>query len=449
MPNSHTRGKEPECPVRREGCLGVIRTKGAKACHACSREPKKEAPAALATDSVSISGDRCEVTKTVPGRVKTLADLIRVCEIDTETWEVERFVCNKWDMAMAPKTTGSSRDWKRQSTEPIVTEIYQVKAWLRRRSVRDLTLSALREAIVADVRAEVNRATPPRTARRYVAGDWLFEFSPFDLHMGKYTWDEESVTNYDVDIAEDLFNASLDFLLARALKLSDGKLDRVLCVFGNDVCHMDTKRGETTAGTAMDVDTRYVRVYRRICAIHRRAVDILRDVAPVDVKIVPGNHDELTSFHLGEILAARYDGVKGVTVDNGARLRKYYDYGVNLFGFTHGDAEKVSELPLAMAREQPELWAKCSSREWHIGHKHISEKLEAQNRPGRIEQDFFSDKGVRIRRLTSLSGHDAWHTKHAYMDRRACEAFVFHREAGFTDHLSFNVDHFTGKAISK
>jgi hypothetical protein len=55
---------------------------------------------------------------------------------------------------------------------------------------------------------------------------------------------------------------------------------------------------------------------------------------------VPGNHDELTSFHLGEILAARYDGDKHVTVDNSARLRKYYDFGTNLFGFTHGDARR-------------------------------------------------------------------------------------------------------------
>jgi hypothetical protein len=97
-----------------------------------------------------------------------------------------------------------------------------------------------------------------------------------------------------------------------------------------------------------------------------------------------------------------------------------------------------------MAREVPEMWARCASREWHIGHKHISEKWEHR---AKLEQDLFSDKGVRIRRLTSLSAHDFWHTKHAYMDRRACESFVFHRTAGFTAHHSFNVDHFTGEGL--
>jgi len=207
--------------------------------------------------------------------------------------------------------------------------------------------------------------------------------------------------------------------------------------------HVDSKRGQTTHGTQMDFDSRYIRVFRRLVAVHQRAVDLLRQVAPVDVKIVPGNHDEHVAFHLGEVLATRYESVKNVAVDNGPALRKYYDYGVNLFGFAHGDAEKVTELPLVMARERPEMWARCSSREWHIGHKHIAEKVSWR------EQDLFSDKGVRVRRLTSLSAHDAWHTKYAYMDRRACEAFLFHRDAGFTDHMSFNVDHFTGKPMAR
>jgi hypothetical protein len=399
---------------------------------------EKSYPSPQNTESVSVNGDACEITKTTARRVRTLADLIRVCEIDTAEWEVERWVCNKWDSA--------AKLGKDETERIAVTELYQIKAWLRRHSSAMLTMAALRDDLLADIRAEVAAARPAKAPTRKAINDgWLFEFSPFDLHMGKYTWDEETVTNYDSDIAADLFNASLDFLLARALKLTDGRLERILCVFGNDVAHVDSKRGDTTAGTRMDVDTRYIRVYRRICEIHRRAIDVLREVAPVDVKIVPGNHDELTSFHLGEILATRYDGVKHVTVDNSPRLRKYYEFGTNLFGFTHGDSEKVSELPLTMAREVPDLWARCPSREWHIGHLHKKEGWQA---PGRVVQDLFSDKGVRVRRLASLSGHDAWHTKHAYMDRRTCEGFVFHRRAGFTADLSFNVDHFTGKATA-
>jgi hypothetical protein len=191
----------------------------------------------------------------------------------------------------------------------------------------------------------------------------------------------------------------------------------VLCVFGNDVSHIDSKRGQTTAGTPMDVDTRYIRVYRRICEVHRRAVDRLRDVAPVDIKIVSGNHDELTSVPPGrdprDALRRR---VRHVTVDN-SRGSGSTTSSANLFGFTHGDAEKVSELPLVMAREIPER-GRAARRANGTSDTSTSPRSSLVAR----EQDLFSDKGVRVRRLASLSAHDAWHTKHAYMDRRACDA---------------------------
>ena len=403
-----------------------------------------EADPTIPPDSITEKGNEREQVVYARGEVRSLEDLIRVCNIDTSVWEIVEWSANKWEMGWVARD-----DKKNDSAQAL--PLFQIKARMRRISGTILTMERLRHELVADIRetmkADYRRVVnAPTKASQFVEDDWLFEFAPFDLHMGKLTWDEETVSNYDLKHAEDLFKASLDFLLARAQRLTDGKLSRILCVFGNDVSHIDNKRGETTKGTPLDVDTRYIKVYRRIVAIHRHAVNLLREVAPVDVVIVPGNHDELTSFHLGEILQASYENDPRVTVDNNAKLTKYYEFGTNLFGFCHGDSEKVSELPLKMAREMPEAWARCESREWHIGHKHISEKWEARQA---FTQDFHSDKGVRVRRLTSLSAHDAWHTKHAYMDRRACEGFVFHRTAGFTDHLSFNVDHFTGKALSK
>ena len=429
--------KLPTCS--RSGCKNRVSRPTHKFCSSkCGQLASRTEKSAKPTESIQFKDDKCEITKTTPTQVRTLADLIRVCDIDTTQWEVERWVCNKWEMGALPDGY----------VEVVVTPLFQIKAWLRK--INQTTL-ALREGLLEDIRREVKRGAPAIVKYPFVNKGFLFEFSPFDLHLGKLAWGEETVTDYDSAIATDLFNASLEYLLNQALKLSDGKLERILCVFGNDVSHSDSKRAETTMGTRMDVDTRFIKMFRRICQIHRFAVDRLVQIAPVDCSIVPGNHDELTAFHLGEILAARYDGTKHVKIDNSPRLRKYYEYGVNLFGFTHGDAERVSELPILMAREEPEMWQRCPSREWHIGHKHISEKFEARSmrKVSMLEQDLFSDKGIRVRRLTSLSAHDAWHTKHGYTDRRACEAFVFHKTAGFTSHLSFNLDHFTGQAVSK
>lgn len=431
-------------------CGKPIRKGKTGLCWGC-RYPGSSSESEIATTSESVTETATtrEIQKTVTEKVRTLDDLIRVCEIDTDEWTVERWTCGKHETSMKLETRGaqgSIHAGKILESRPHVEEAFTIKVWLKRRSAASVEMAELRRGLVEDIRAEVTNELPRARPYNTAGGGWLFEFAPFDLHMGKYTWDEETVTNYDADHAEELFNASLDFLLDRAMKLTDGKIDKVLCVFGNDVSHSDNKRGTTTAGTPLDMDTRYIRVYRKICAIHRRAVDILRGIAPVHIAVVPGNHDELTSFHLGEILAERYDGNRHVTVDNSARMRKYFEWGTNLFGFTHGDSENVRELPLAMAREVPDMWARCESREWHIGHLHIGEKWSLRH-PAFMSQDLVSDKGVRIRRLNSMSGHDAWHTKHAYMDRRSSDAFVFHEKAGFTADLSFNVDHFSGRPL--
>lgn len=407
----------------------------------------KDNPRRVAT--ITDEGDTKIVEWAPRERITSLDQLLKIAKIDPDVWEVEKHVVNKWEVGTADRKMWrpGAEKGERFDTKVVVEPLFQVKAWLKRKvPARQINLLT---QLLDDIRHEKRRPKAPAFIRsRTRSSGFLFEFPPFDLHLGKLAWAEETVTNYDMKYGTELFTGARDYLLDRALAISGGKLERTLTVFGNDASHADSKKGETTGGTRMDMDSRYTKVYRRLCELHRDAILRLREVAPVDVVIVPGNHDELTSFHLGEYLAAYFHHDRHVRVNNSARLRKYYDFGINLFGFAHGDAERVNELPLLMAREVPALWAKCASREWHIGHKHIEEKWEASSRRRvtALEQDLFSDKGIRIRRLASLSGHDAWHTKHGYTDRRACDAFVFHREAGFTAHLSFNVDHFTGKA---
>jgi hypothetical protein len=430
--------KTCDLPLDRRNASGVC-----KKCRPVTGAATVKAPAPEG-DGIVVNGDMARVRKTTTEHVQTLEDLIRVCQIDTTKWEITSWECKASQMMNVPRAVGKSREWARPSTDPVRSQLFHVSAVLRAPSQQIQTIRALRAGLLEDI-ARLKLPTPIRAAHRAPKDGYLFEFAPFDLHMGKLAWGEETYTDYDLSIASDLFRQSLEFHLERALRLTNGNIQQILFPFGNDVSHTDSKRAQTTAGTQMDVDTRYVKVYRRIVASHRWAIARLAEVAPVTAICIPGNHDELTSFHLGEVLAAVFEGDSKVTVDNGPKLRKYHDFGVNLFGFTNADAEKVSELPLLMAREQPKLWAQCESREWHIGHKHIKEKLEAK--PAPLVQDLFSDKGVRVRRLTSLSAHDFWHTHHGYMDRRACEAFIYHYTAGYCGELSANVDHFQGNML--
>lgn len=94
------------------------------------------------------------LTKT---RICTLDELIAYCKIDTSIWEVERWVCNKYEMGSVPRATGGDKEgWSLKSSEPRVTPLFQVKAWLRRKptslSADDFNraLKSFREWVGAD-----------------------------------------------------------------------------------------------------------------------------------------------------------------------------------------------------------------------------------------------------------------------------------------------------------
>src|SRR5688500_955611 len=89
-------------------------------------------PKPIQTDTVTVSGDTCEIGKLSTERIKTLADLIRVCEIDQSEWEVERWICNKWEMGA-----------KDAAEKPVALPLFQVKAWL------------VRKKHIVDARAEI------------------------------------------------------------------------------------------------------------------------------------------------------------------------------------------------------------------------------------------------------------------------------------------------------
>jgi len=95
---------------------------------------------ARAGDETSTITDANHQTITVPvGRVKSLEQLLKVCNVDLDVWEVERYIVNKWEVGRKGITKdlvwqngildGYSEDTGGINVEPL----YQVKAWLIRR----------------------------------------------------------------------------------------------------------------------------------------------------------------------------------------------------------------------------------------------------------------------------------------------------------------------------
>ncbi len=384
-------------------------------CAACAAQSQRKLP-----DTLDASGDVAVATKVTAEVVRSLADLIRVCEVNTEEWDVERYIVNKWDVGAAPRAVGRSEAWSRDSADVVVTQLYQVKAWLKRKT----PLISVRMEIEELVK-EAHKALPQRLALvdTRESGPYMLELAIPDLHLGKLAWKPETgYANYDIRTAERLFEKALDTLLARVASF---RFERIVIPVGNDLLHSDTKQGATYMGTQLDTDSRFQKAFGVARAMLTRTIDRLRQIAPVVVPMVSGNHDTLSVWHMGDSLSCYYHDVPDVTIMNDPILRKYVQFGQVALMFTHGDKGKATDWPLLFATEQPKMFGSTTHREIHVGHLHQTRLTEKH--------------GVRVRISPALCPVDAWHSDNQFVGQlRGAEAYVYHKTEGLV-----NVAHFT------
>lgn len=385
-------------------------------------------------DSTQTSGERdVQEIHTDAADIRTLDQLLEAAKVNRDEWEVVSFDVNKWGVGM--KLEKKDLEFVKgaisgsvKSDGTVILPIFQVKARLRPR--QDKHLLKLRDGMIAQIARLVAEPVQALVYDGIAKAKHLLEVDPFDMHFLKYCWAAETVSDYDLNLASKYFKYAIEDLINKARGFG---IERVLMVVGNDALHVDGPKNLTAGGTPMDTDTRFAKGFIRAHELHSWAIRRLKQIAPVDILVVAGNHDETAAWHLGHVLATEFKNDPNVSVENGTRPRKYYKYGVNLLGFTHGHEEKETDLPLLMAREVPQLWAQTEHREWHKGHKHKYSETQWKSAE--------SYAGVIVRTLNSLSAHDLWHTKKGYTDRRAMQAFIHNAVTGYVGSFSANVFH--------
>ena len=364
---------------------------------------RSEASRPTVTETIEEAGGRRDIS--LPStRIHTLEQLIEHCKIDLSIWEVERFVCNKWEVGA-----------KDDAGKIIVEPLFQVKATLRRRkelfSARR-ELEAMKNEFKAWAKPCKSVVSPKRPSSGY-----LLEVNIPDAHFGKLAWDAETGWgNYDTAIAEKTWLEAVEALIERC---GGFRFDRILFVVGNDLLNSDNAEGTTTRGTKVTTDGRYqktfVLVRKTMVATALRLKHYFQ--CPVDIVMVGGNHDYQSVFCLGDALECWFHADPDVSVDNKPRARKYYQFGRVMIMLTHGDKGKKTDYPLLMATEQPQMFAETKYHEIHTGHEHTR----------RVDEKM----GILIRTLTSLCTEDDWHAENGFVgNSKSAEALIWHKNEG-------------------
>lgn len=241
-----------------------------------------------------------------------------------------------------------------------------------------------------------------------------------DLHIGKYASMSESGETYDSGKAVALGIQGVAGVLAKS---SGFNIDQIVFVIGNDVLHTDGAHSTTTSGTRQDVDKAWHENFQLAKKMYIAIIESL--IAQADVHIVhnPSNHDYVVGYLLADTVYSWFKNHPNVTFDVSIAHRKYYRYGNNLIGTSHGDGAKMEDTPLLMANEAPRDWADTKYRYIYLHHLHHMRKTH-----------FLSGRdyhGVAVEYLRSPSYTDSWHHRNGYQHApKAVSGFIHSKEMG-------------------
>ncbi len=367
--------------------------------------------------------------------IRTLDEALEAAKVDASVWDVERYAINKWD--------GFNKDVERevvwshgkatgrmtQHARPIVTPLWQVKVWLKRKQPEVVATESLIERLKSSSPfIKSAQRKPPRGKLRR-----SLEVSITDPHVGLVTHYPEGDGPQDLESAGATILAAMDDLIEKAAPF--GPFEEVFMPFGNDFVHADTVFHTTTAGTPQPEMESWSRVvlYAELVAIEM--VNRLRKIAPVYVYEVPGNHSRMTDFMLSRIVKATFHADPNVHVDASSSPYKFHRYGKTLIGFEHGHSIPAIRLASLMANERPKDWQETEYREWHLGDQH----RKGSSKPSTLEE-----QGVSVEYLPGLTVPNEWHRIKSFNhQKRGAMAFAYDFTGGPIARIQHNISPYT------
>lgn len=349
--------------------------------------------------------------------IKTLEDLLAASNVDLDLWKVDR-----WE---AKSYQGFRRDESKhlQFSDGKITgtvdddgnirkaTMFAVKAWMVKREERPF------EEALDRLLMRVKDMPKPIIRKNYPGGEYLFVPGMSDIHFARLSLDGKYTPQQTIDDMEMAGNALIGRTVAMGLPIK-----QILLPLGNDMWNTDNLNGTTTRGTWQEMSASMRDAVDAGCYAADNLIYKLSDIAPIQVVIVPGNHDRYTCYWFGKYLQARWGNHPHVAIDAEEMPRKYYQYGQNLIGMEHGDRVKGKDLALIMAQEAPKMWGCTKYRTFFRGHFHKEHEMYTP---------IADTGGVSVVTFPAFCPPDRWEMVMGYIGgHRAATANFFHWEHG-------------------
>ena len=324
--------------------------------------------------------------------IKSLEDLIEKCKIDTEKWEITKYVQNYWGNTKTPH--------------------WQVKAWMSKKTTEQLFQDSFVEFLKEYKPASKEMGCPIYDGKK---SSGCLIINKQDSHLNKF----------DIDGNNDIYDR-FDNILNKVKVIVDqahlsNYIDTIFYVIGSDEFNSEFT-GTTTKGTPQqNIDT-YHDSFEKICEHEIQMITmLLQKTDDVEVIYVAGNHDEFVGWHMITWLAAYFKNIPRVTFDCSPKYRKYVSYGETAMMFNHGDAMKPAKLAGIFPIEYRNEWSSHQNFYIFTGDKHHE-----------ISIDF---GGIKFYQIPAFSNaKSSWDEKNGYTTSKAeVTGFLIDFEQGMTN----------------
>jgi hypothetical protein len=326
------------------------------------------------------------------------------------------------------KTRASKRGWSPgHDMTKVVPDTFRVKGvssyygkdgdlrgqWVKTQANQEHQIAMLLDSL-SEVAEKFTGLAPPIAPPTYSNDDLLVVLPWGDPHVGLYAWAEETGSrDYDLEKAEALHTGAVDHLVGICPAAKYAALISV-----GDLFHADNLSNQTTrSGHALDVDTRYQKVYRTVLSIMIHS--IMRALEKFEIVYVfsaVGNHDDVSAYTIAVCLSAWFRNEPRVRVDLTPGKFHWLRHGKCLLGVTHGDTVKPKDVGEVMAADRPQDWGETLFRHVYTGHLHHDRELEL--------------RGCKVETLRTLAPRDAWSAAGGYRSGSDMKADIWHSKRG-------------------
>jgi hypothetical protein len=333
-----------------------------------------------------------EIVINTKDEIKSLDELIIKCKIDTDKWEITKYVQNYWG-------NGETPHW-------------QVKAWLGKKSTEQVFQDAFVDFLDSYKPVSQEVMSPKWEGNKFPA---MLIINKQDSHLNKY--DIDGNNNITDRLANIMYKVEV---IANQATLSNN-LDQITYIIGSDEFNSEFT-GMTTKGTPQTNTHTYQTSFEYICGHEVLMITMLLQYAEnVNVVYVAGNHDEFVGWHMVNWLQTYFRNTERLTFDCSPKYRKYISYGGSALMFNHGDAIKPAKLAALFPIEYREGWSFHQNFYIFTGDKHHE-----------VSHDF---NGIKFYQIPAFSNSKSlWDDKNGHvMSKAEVTGFLIEQGSGMTN----------------